>query len=135
MERNYVMFRTGLFLDEQADDELGQWSLGEDCARWLHAKLLTVEGVVPWVEPMEEDWGWMFGVRSHGVSFWIRIWLGLREHQTWIIGIEPTLNLFRVFRRTRSRMAKAHLCDAIASALASSPGIGGCRWFDHYPDD
>src|SRR5215208_4303479 len=112
MERNLVAFSTGLFLDEQAGDEIDQWFLGEDCARWLHSKLLAVEGMAPGVEPLEEDWGgWTFGIRADGVWFWINIWPGLQERQTWIIGIEPKPGLFSVFMRKRTREAKAKLCD------------------------
>jgi hypothetical protein len=68
-ERNFVTFCTELFRGEQADEELDRSSLGEDCAKWLHSKLLAVEGVAPGVDPLEEDWGWTFGVRVHGVWF------------------------------------------------------------------
>jgi hypothetical protein len=136
MERNFVSFRTGLFLDEQADDELNQWFLGEDCAKWLHSKLLAVEGMVPGVEPLEEDWGgWTFAVRAHGVWFWINIWPGLQERQTWTIGIEPRPGLFGAFTKTRTRLAKAKMCDAIDSALASSPEITGRQWLEKHPED
>jgi hypothetical protein len=134
-ERNFVTFRTGLFRDEQPDDELDRWFLGEDCANWLHSKLLAVEGVSPGVKPLEEDWGgWTFKVRVHGVSFWLNIWPGLQERKTWIIRIEPSPGQLGVFRRQRTRLAKAKLCDAIDSALASTPEITSWRWLDKHPE-
>src|SRR5262245_39389168 len=102
MERNFVGFSTGMFRDEQPDDELDRWFLGEDCAKWLHSKLLAVEGIASAVAPLEEDWGgWTFGVRVHGVWFWINIWPGLQNRQTWIAGIEPRPGLFGAFRKNR----------------------------------
>ena len=70
MQRNFVVFSTGMFRDEQPDDALDQWFLGEDCARWLHLKLIGVEGVKPGIAPLEEDWGgWTFGIRAMAFGF------------------------------------------------------------------
>jgi hypothetical protein len=47
------------------------------------------------------------------------------------IGIEP--GSFSLFMRKRTKEAKAKLCDAIDSTLASSPEITGRRWLDKHP--
>lgn len=134
VEQNFITFSTALFVDEQSDDELDQWFLGEDCAKWLHSKLLTVEGIIPGVEPLQEDWGgWTFGVQSHGVWFWINIWPGLRGRRAWTIGIEPRPGPFGMLTKKRTRLAKARLCEAIDSALRSSQEITDCQWFDKHP--
>jgi hypothetical protein len=74
VDRDFVVFTTDLFRVEQPDDEIDQWFLGEDCARWLEAKLLALDGISPGVSPLEEDWhGWTFGIRVHGIWFWLNI--------------------------------------------------------------
>jgi len=132
--RHFVAFRTGLFRDELADDELDRRSLGGDCAKWLDSKVLTAEGVAPGVDPLEEDWGWTFGVRVHGVWFWINVWCSLQQRKGWIIGIEPRPGLLGAFRRQRTESAKAGLCAAIDMALASTPEITGRQWLDKHPE-
>jgi hypothetical protein len=131
---HFVTFRTGLFRDEQPDDELDQRRSGGDCARWLHAKLLAVVGVQPRVDPLEEDWGWTFGVRVRGVRFWIDVWCSLRRHKAWIIGIEPRPGPLGTFRKQRTKSAKAGLCAAIDAALASTPEITDRQWLDKHPE-
>jgi hypothetical protein len=133
-ERNFVVFSTGMFRDEQADDELDRSSLGEDCAKWLQPKLLAVEGVAAGVDPLEEDWGWTFGVRVHGVWFWINVWCSLQQRKAWIIGIEPRPGLLGAFRKQRTKSAKAGLCAAIDTALASTTEITGRQWLDKHPE-
>jgi hypothetical protein len=134
MDRNFVVFTTELFLDEQADEELDQRFLGEDCARWLRSKLLEVEAMAPSRQPIEEDWGgWSFGIQADGVRFSINIWPGLEERQTWIVGIEPSPGLFGAFTKKRRNRAKARLCDAIESALSSTTQIRDHRWLDKHP--
>ncbi len=136
MQRNFVEFSTGMFRDEQPDEELDQWFLGEDCARWLHLKLLGVKGVKPGIAPLEEDWGgWTFGIRVHGVWFWINIWCGFEERGTWIVGIEPRPGLFGAFRTQRTARAKATLCDGIDTAITAAPEITGRQWLGKHPSD
>jgi hypothetical protein len=134
MERNFVVFTTEVFRDEQPDEELDQWFLGEDCARWLHQKLLAVPGVAHGAAPLEEDWhGWSFGLRAHEVWFWINVWCSFNERKTWIVGIEPRPGLLGAFRKERTRQAKAMLSDAIDSVLASAHEVTSHHWHDKNP--
>jgi hypothetical protein len=132
-DRKFVVFTSGLFRDEQPDEEIDQWFLGEDCAQWLEAKLLSLEGVSRVVAPLEEDWhGWTFGIRAHGIWFWINIWCWER---TWVVGVEAKPGLLGVFRRDRTKRATAKLCDELDSILASVPEIESRKWLEVHPAD
>jgi hypothetical protein len=134
MERNFVVVSTGMFRDEQPDDELNQWFLGEDCANWPQQKLIAVVGIEPGAAPLQEDWGgWTFGIRVHRVWFGIRIWCSFDERGTWIVGIEPRPGLFGVFRKQRTNLAKAELCGAIDSVFASAPEVTVWQWLEMHP--
>src|SRR2546423_14807912 len=63
MNGPHVAFETDRFRNDQPDDEIDQWFLGEDLAKWLHDGLVRQERVTSRFEPLEEDWGWTFGVR------------------------------------------------------------------------
>lgn len=132
-ERNFVVFTTGLFRDEQPDDEIDQWFLGEDCAQWLEAKLLTIDDISPGVSPLEEDWhGWTFGIRVHGIWFWINIW---NWEGDWVVGVQPKPGPLGIFKRARTSRAKDNLCDELDSILASTPEITTHQWLKLHPAD
>jgi hypothetical protein len=134
VDHNFVTFRTGKFRSEQPDDELDRWFLGEDCAKWLHAKLLAVEGVSPGVAPLEEDWGgWTFRIRVLTDQFWINIWHGFETPDTWIVDIEPTFSPWRVFRKKSAGLARARLLDAVNSVLVSASEISRVQWSETHP--
>jgi hypothetical protein len=133
MDHNFVIFDTGLFRDEQPDDELDRRSLGEDCANWLYARLIAIEGLSPGVAPLEEDWGgWTFQIRAHAHGFWIQIWHSFNKRETWILGIEPSSWI--IFRKKQVGLAKARLRDAMNSVLASTPEISQMHWVEKQPD-
>jgi hypothetical protein len=134
IERNFSAFSTGMFRDKQPDDELDQWFLGEDCARWLHPKLIAVEGIEPGAAPLEGDWGgWTFAIRVHHIWFWIKIWCSFDERGTWIVGIEPRSDPFGAFRKQRTKLAKAELCSAIDSVFASAPEVTDWQCLEKHP--
>ena len=41
--RNFVLFRTDLFVFRQRDEDIDSWSVGGDCAGWFYVRLLLVE--------------------------------------------------------------------------------------------
>lgn len=134
MDRNFVVFITGLFRLDQPDEAIDLWFLGEDCAHWLHNRLLALDDVTPGRAPLEEDWGgWTFGVRAHRVWFWINIWRFFLEPRSWTVGVEPRPGLLRIFSRSRTRVAKGKLCDQLDSVLASASEIGSRKWFEDSP--
>ena len=55
--RNFVLFRSELFAHDQADDQIGLWFVGGDCAGWIYARLLHLPNIVRNTEPLMEDWG------------------------------------------------------------------------------
>src|SRR5689334_20929162 len=44
-ERNFIMFKTDLFVFEQRDEDIDQWFVGGDCAGWFYARLLPVDRI------------------------------------------------------------------------------------------
>lgn len=133
MDKNFVSFKTGMFRDEQPDGEIDLWFLGEDCSKWLYSGLLAIDGMTPALPPLEEDWGWVLGIRADGVRFSIGIWGVMAP--VWIVGILPKDPLTTLFRKERIRSAKARLCDAIDSVLASLAQSQDRRWTEDFPVD
>lgn len=134
VERNFLVLTTSMFRDEQPDDELDQWFLGEDCSRWLEAKLLELEDVSVGVSPVEEDWhGWTFGIRAHGIWFWVNVWSW--SPKTWVIGVQPKPGPLGFFRRERTKFAKQMLCEDLDSILAAAPEIDRHEWLKLHPAD
>ena len=130
MNGPHVAFETDRFRNDQPDDEIDQWFLGEDLAQWLHNGLTRQEDVTSTCGPLEEDWGWTFGVRVSGTRFWINIW----NNRTWIVGLEAKPGLLRVFHRERTGKATAHLQQLVGRMLAA-PDFRNVAWYDHWPDE
>jgi hypothetical protein len=129
MNRPHVAFETDRFRNDQPDDEIGQWFLGEDLAEWLHERLVGQERVTSTCEPVEEDWGWIFGVRVEGTRFWVAIW----NAHTWIVGLIARPGLLRAFRREQTATATATLKKV--NAMLATPEFRNVAWYDHWPDE
>lgn len=130
MNGPFVAFETDQFRSEQPDDEIGIWFLGEDLANWLHERLVIQPHITSTCEPIEEDWGWLFGVRVEGVRFLIPIW----NMRTWIVGLQAKPGLLGVFRRSQTATATTTLKRTLGAMLAS-PEFRNVAWYDHWPDD
>ena len=115
MNGPYVAFETDRFRNEQPDDEIDLWFLGEDLAKWLHERLVVQPQITSTCEPVEEDWGgWIFGVRVEGIRFWIRTW----NTRTWVVGLQAKPGLLWVFRQTQTATATAALKGTVEAIFA-----------------
>jgi hypothetical protein len=130
MTGSYVAFDTNVFRTEQTDAEIDNFLLGGDLAEWLHAELCRQNDVTSHWEPLEEDWGWTFGVRAAGAKFWINIW----HADSWIIGLEMKPGLLGVFRRAKTAGALSALQNIVSRVLAT-PDSKNVKWYDHWPEE
>src|SRR5262249_19778736 len=103
LERNFVLFKTDLFVFHQRDQDIDRWFVGGDCAGWFYARLLPVDRVRPFREPVMEDWGWTFGVSIDDVRVWINVWAFYEIENCWLFGIDAKKRLF-------SRKTSEHCC-------------------------
>lgn len=130
MKGSYVAFETDRFRNDQPDDEIDQWFLGEDVARWLHDGLVQCENVTSTCTPLEEDWGWTFGVRLARTRFWVNIW----NMHTWIVGLEVRSGLLCVFHTDQTTTAELSLRQKVSEML-KGPEFKNVAWYDEWPSE
>jgi len=130
MNASHVAFDTDLFRNEQPDEEIDQWFLGEDLAKWLHHELIRHDNITSTFEPIEEDWGWTFGVRVSDTRFRINIW----NLHTWIVGLEVKPGLLGVFHKARTAIAVTALQSMVDQMLATAD-FKNVEWYDHWPHE
>jgi hypothetical protein len=135
MNRNFVLIRTDLFVSEQPDEEIGVWLLGADCAGWLYARLLLVEGIEADLDPTMEDWGWIFGVAVDGVAVSICVWDFLNSDGTWLLGPYAKQRWLRRWKPARLLHAEKAVCDALDQIFENEPRIAKRKWFADNPFD
>lgn len=135
MTRNYVLFKTDLFVSHQKEEDIDQWFVGGDCAGWFYARLLPAERIRPFCEPVMEDWGWTFAVIVDEVRVWVNVWAFDGMENCWLFGIEAKK---RVFHRQTSEVlqrAKDVACDALDEIMARDPRILTRKWLTANPFD
>ena len=114
-KRNFVLFRSDLFLYDQADEHIDCWFVGGDCAGWIYARLLPQPNIIRETEPVMEDWGWYASVKTNDTDTSIALlfyaWPFL-EH-CWMIGLEPRRRLFQRQPGNILRAAIDYVADAI----------------------
>jgi hypothetical protein len=117
-DRNFILFRSELFLYDQADEHIDVWFVGGDCAGWIYARLLPHPNVVRETDPVMEDWGWYASVKTQdtdtSISLLVYAWPHLE--QCWLIGLDPRRRLLR-------RQPAKTLCDAIECIADGIEGI------------
>jgi hypothetical protein len=126
----HVAFDTDLFETEQADDDIDNGALGKDLAQWLHEGLTRRTHVTSHRDPLEEDWGWTFGVVVSGTKFWVNIW----DAPSWIVGLEVRPGLLGMFRKAQTARAVSALRTMVSDMLAT-PDFKNVAWYDHWPDE
>lgn len=88
--RNYLLFRSGLFLGYQSDEDIGRWFLGGDCLGWIYSRLLPGPDFKVDCCPLMEDWGWYAAIATRDTK--VRVELSLYAYIAgyWILGISAT---------------------------------------------
>lgn len=133
MLRNYLLFKTELFLLEQPDRDIDQWQLGADCAGWFYARLLPVNGIRPDLCPVMEDWGWTFTVFADEVRVCLKLWRYFPVDACWILGIDPKRQFLRSMSTESLERAKTLVCDAIENLLTSDQRFVKHQWYAENP--
>ena len=134
-ERNYVLFKTDLFVYEQDDEHLDHWHVGGDCAGWFLARLLPFFPSHDAAIVME-DWGWTFDVFVDPDQVDVNVWFGPDLKNCWILGFEARSNrLFWSPKHGELQLAKQKVTDAVEKVLQSDPRIVRFQWYAEYPTD
>ncbi|MEQ9586510.1 MAG: hypothetical protein RJS97_00820 [Parvibaculaceae bacterium] len=136
-ERNYLLFRSELFLHRQPDDQLDQWFVGGDCAGWLYARLLPLPNIAPATEPLMEDWGWYASVRTidTGTSIALLVYAWDYLDHCWLIGLDPKRRLIWRQSDTVIRSALDCVADGIDGIMAEDDRFESFGWHDENPFD
>ncbi len=131
--RNFVLFKTDLFLFHQRNEDIDRWFVGGDCAGWFYARLLPVDRIQGSCEPVMEDWGWTFAVSVDDVKIWVNAWAFHGMEHCWLLGLEAEK---RVFRRKNSEAlvrAKDVVSNALENIITGEPRIAKHEWFTESP--
>ena len=131
-ERNFLLFKTDLFVSEQRDEDIDKWFVGGDSAGWFYARLLSVDGIKRGCEPVMEDWGWTFGMQAHQVRVWVNIW-AFDCDGSWVFGIEPKKRFFRGDSPQTLLEAKELVCTAVEKIITADPRFVKHEWFAQHP--
>lgn len=133
--RNWILFRTELFLYEQPDDQIDRWLVGGDCAGWIYARLLPLPTIAHDWHPAMEDWGWYASVladesnTSIGMLFYAWPFLD----NSWLIGLQPRKKLFRKLPSAVMRGAVDCVADGIDHILTSDDRFESFGWYEQNP--
>jgi hypothetical protein len=133
--RNFVLFKTDLFEFHQRDEDIDRWFVGGDCAGWFYDRLLLVDLVQGFCEPVMEDWGWTFAVSVVGVRVWVNVWAFFGIENCWLLGIYPKKRLF--WRQSSETLlgSKEVVGSALENIITAEPRIAKHAWFAENPFD
>jgi len=131
-DRDFVLFKTGLFLFDQPDGTIDCWRVGVDCASWFYARLIRTNGIDPRYEPLMEDWGWTFAVRVGTSTVWINLWQ-FHEENCWLFGLETRKHLLRSRTREALSRAKEAVSGALDEIMSAEPRVSKHQWFAQNP--
>lgn len=133
--RNFVLFKTDLFVFHQEDEDIGAWFVGGDCAGWFYARLLLVDRIQPHLEPVMEDWGWTFAVLVDGVRVSIDVWAFFEVENCWLFGVEAKKRLFGRQSSETLLGAEEIVRSACETIMAGDLRIVKHAWFAENPFD
>jgi hypothetical protein len=131
--RNFVLFKTDLFVFRQRDEDIDKWRVGGDCAGWFYVRLLLAERIQHYCEPVMEDWGWTFAVSVDGVRVCVNVWAFYEIENCWLFGLEPKRRLFQRQSPETLLETKEAVCDALAAIMMADPRIVRSSWFAENP--
>jgi len=136
-KRNFVLFRSDLFLYDQADEHIDCWFVGGDCAGWIYARLLPQPNIIRETEPVMQDWGWYASVKTNdpdtSIALLVYAWPFL-EH-CWMIALEPKRRLFQHQPSTMLRAALDSVADAIDGIVDPDDRFESFGWYEQNPFD
>lgn len=130
--RNRVTFITTLFnATEVCDYFINDCCFGDDCAAWLIAKLKAQATLQVDEEPVQEDWGWCFGVTVGQRNFLIGV--GLCEEDDaqnrWLVFIDSQLGLLKRKLLGQNDQREFWLvCAAMSQVLKGESLIHEIHW-------
>jgi hypothetical protein len=130
--RNFVLFKTDMFVFYQRDEDIDKWFVGGDCAGWFYVRLLLVDGIQKDLEPVMEDWGWTFAVSVGGVKVWVNVWAFFGIENCWLFGLEAN-GWFRRHSSEKLIAAREVIADALEAMMAADARIVKHAWFADNP--
>ncbi|MEX0718297.1 MAG: hypothetical protein WD066_17010 [Planctomycetaceae bacterium] len=133
LPRNFLLFKTDLFVFRQRDEDIDNWCVGGDCAGWFYVRLLLVEHIRQDLDPVMEDWGWTFAVSVDGVRVSVNAWAYVGIENCWLFGLESDGGWFRRQPRERLMVAKSIVADALETMMAADSRIEKHAWFADNP--
>jgi hypothetical protein len=133
--RNFVLFQTDLFVFRQRNEDIDTWCVGGDCAGWFYVRLMLVDHIQPYCEPVMEDWGWTFALSVEGIEVGVNVWAYFPIENSWVFGIEPKKRFFRRQLSETLLRTKDVVGDALESILTADPRIEKHAWFAENPFD
>lgn len=133
IERNFVLFKTDLFVFRQRDEDIDKWSVGGDCAGWFYVRLLLMDNIQSDCEPVMEDWGWTFAVSVDSVRVRINVWAFYEIENCWLFGVEPEKRLFGWQSSETLLQAKKIVGSALETIMAADLRFVKYRWFAENP--
>lgn len=135
--RNFILFRSKLFLHEQADDQIDHWFVGGDCAGWIYARLLPLPNLTRETEPLMEDWGWYASVKTldtdTSIALLIYAWNFL-DH-CWMVGLDPKRRFLKQQPKNIIRAAVDCVADGIDDIIGSDDRFESFGWYERNPFD
>ena len=131
----YLSFRTELFFSDIPDNQIGKWFIGGDCAGWIYARLLPLDGVTRNIEPVMEDWGWFMSVNIFEILVTFSIWENLDHSDGWIIGIDLSKKSFRRLSADRKEEVSGLAEKYLAAIVDVSSHFTDLCWSDVHPNE
>ncbi len=127
-DRNCLLFRSELFLDQQADEDLGRWFLGGDCLGWIYARLLPHAELEYDCHPLMEDWGWYARIRTRDKKIPVELALYSYIDRHWLLWLMAKDAL--LWRKPREQLEAAQNCvaDAIDAMIAGDDCFTSLGW-------
>lgn len=128
---NRVAFVTTLFNTTVVRDYfINDCCFGDDCAAWLIDRLKAQGELQVDAEPVQEDWGWCFGVRLEQRTFLIGVCLNVdNEPNGWRVFIDSQLgSLKRMLLGQTDQVEHAVVCAAVDRVLKNNPVISAVYW-------
>ena len=128
--RNFLLFKTDLFLHQQEDEDLNNCRLGGDCAGWFYVRLLLGNHIKPYFSPGMEDWGWQISVVVNSFRIDINVWDYCIDH-CWIFGVEMQKSFWA--NSDAAWQARSYLCDRLEKIVADDLRFTKYQWFEANP--